>query len=185
MIRSTNQAWAAGLRTVFLDRDGTLTVDPRSPKAVEELELAPGAWGSLAMLKEAGFKLIMITNQPDISRGNVSQKFVDCANASIMTKLSLDASYVCPHSDKDKCECRKPRIGMFQQAAKDLNIDLKQSYMIGDSWRDVGAGVAAGCKTIWFRNILTPPGIHALGAGPYQIVTSLMEAANWILEDSK
>jgi len=172
-------------RAVFFDRDGTLTVDPHPPKSIEDLEVAPGAWGSLMMLKTAGFKLVMVTNQPDIGRNNISRELVDSANAQLLEKLSLDKVYVCPHADEHKCECRKPRVGMFLSAAKDFNIDLKQSYMIGDSWRDVGASVAAGCKTIWFRNILTPPGVHCLGKGPYQTVTSLMEAAAWILEDSK
>jgi D-sedoheptulose 7-phosphate isomerase len=172
-------------RAVFLDRDGTLTVNPRPPKPTEGLVIAPGVQGALTRLKEAGFKLIMITNQPDIGRGNASQGLVDLTNAQLLKKFSLDKVYVCPHSDEHKCDCRKPRIGMFQQAAKDLNIDLKQSYMIGDSWRDVGAGIAAGCKMIWFRNILTPPGTHVLGKDPYQIVTSLTEAADLILEDLK
>lgn len=185
-LKQTQTKWESmPSRAVFLDRDGTLTVDPHPPKTVEDLEVAPGSWGSLTMLKEAGFKLIMVTNQPDIGRGNVSQEFVDSINNQLLAKLPLDKVYVCPHSDEHKCECRKPRIGLFHQAVKDLNIDLKQSYMIGDSWRDVEAGTAAGCKMIWFRNTLTPPGTHVLGKGPYRIVTSLMEAAKLILEDLK
>jgi D-sedoheptulose 7-phosphate isomerase len=166
-------------RAVFFDRDGTLTVDPKS---VSNPEVALGASEAIMRLQKAGFKVIIVTNQPDIQRGLATWETFEESSKNMPP---VDDIYVCPHSDEAHCLCRKPRTGMLTQAASEHNIDLKQSYMVGDSWRDIEAGKRAGCKTVWFRNTLTPPGKHCLGGMPGYIATTLEEVASWILENSK
>jgi len=172
-------------RAVFLDRDGTLNrlVGGRPPWSLGELDIYGDADAALMALKGKGFKLIVVTNQPDIGRGKLEQKVADSINIGLARKLPVDDIRVCPHSDEHGCGCRKPRPGMIQQAAADHGIDLKRSYVVGDSWKDINAGLAAGCKTVWL--------VHAGEKGltldrmPDTTVASLAEAAAWILEDSK
>lgn len=140
---------------IFLDRDGILNRaivkngKPYPPLTFEELEIIPGAFDLLVKLKEAGYLLLAITNQPDVARGLVSKAWVEKVNAYIGSKLPIDFFKVCYHDDSDGCRCRKPLPGSLIDASRDLNIDLSKSFMIGDRWRDISAGHAAGCKTIF------------------------------------
>ncbi len=142
-------------RAVFLDRDGVLIRAPvtrglpttvRSPEAVE---LFPGTEQALGRLHGAGLLCVLVTNQPDVARGLVDRRVVEAMNAGLRDLLGLDDVRVCYHDDADNCRCRKPRPGMLKDAAEALGIDLAASFMVGDRWRDVGAGKAAGCTTIW------------------------------------
>jgi transaldolase len=143
---------------VFLDRDGVLieatTVvgvpHPRPPDA--GLRLCPGAQDACRMLREAGLLLICVSNQPDIARGTVSPDAVDGVNHELSGLLELDAVLVCPHDDRDHCDCRKPLPGLLLRAARTFDIDLRASVMVGDRWRDIDAGRAAGCATIFIDN---------------------------------
>jgi D-sedoheptulose 7-phosphate isomerase len=184
LLKQTQTKWesVAVCRAVFLDRDGTLTTSPQPPVSADELNIAPGALESLASLKEAGFKLVVVTNQPDIGRGKLSRESVDAVNEALTAKLPLDKIYTCPHSDEHGCDCRKPLPGMLRLAATDLGIDLEQSYMVGDTWRDMEASAAAGCTAIWLRNTQT---LNDNSDEPSAVVVSLAAAAAWILEDSK
>jgi D-sedoheptulose 7-phosphate isomerase len=186
LLKQTQTKWESlpSRAAVFLDRDGTLTEEHFPPESLDGLKISPDALVSLTSLKEAGFKLVLVTNQPDIGRGKLSTEAVNEVNSILAEKLPLDRVYVCPHSDEHNCDCRKPKIGMFERAAVELGIDLKRSYMVGDTWRDTSAGVAAGCKVVWLRND-SPPGKHCLGGMPDTVVVSLTDAASWILEDSK
>lgn len=145
-------------RAVFLDRDGTLNrpilVDRRShpPASVEEFELYPGVVESLAALKAAGFVLVVVTNQPDVGAGRQRRDVVQAIHLKMRELLPIDDVRVCYHTDADGCDCRKPRPGMLRSAATDHHLDLASSFMIGDRWRDVDAGRAAGCRTIFIRN---------------------------------
>ncbi|MBA7636639.1 Histidine biosynthesis bifunctional protein HisB [subsurface metagenome] len=142
-------------RAVFLDRDGVLNAPlvidgrPYPPKSREELVILPGAAGACKRLREAGFLLIMVTNQPDVARGIQTKENVQLINKILADQLSLDAFYVCYHDDRDRCECRKPKPGMLLEAARDWRINLSKSFMVGDRWRDVEAGLRAGCQTIF------------------------------------
>ena len=142
-------------RAAFLDRDGVLNVAPQvnglptSPATVADMQVLPGVEEACVRLKAAGFLLVMVTNQPDISGGKTTREEVDAINNLLRDRLGLDAVYVCPHADRDNCECRKPKPGLLLAAAKRWNIDLARSYMIGDRWRDVEAGRAAGCRTVF------------------------------------
>lgn len=138
---------------VFLDRDGVLNrirVErglPVGPMTLAEFELIEGVTDAVIRLKAAGFKVVVVTNQPEISRGRLSPDVLDAMHAKLRALVPVDAIYVCPHDDRDSCGCRKPKPGMLVAAAEELGIDLQRSYMVGDRWRDVEAGKAAGCRT--------------------------------------
>ena len=168
---------------VFLDRDGVLTeamaVDgvphPLPPEA--GLKLRPGAQAACRQLRQAGLPLICVSNQPDIARGTVSAAAVEAVNHDLAARLGLDAVLVCPHDDSDQCDCRKPLPGLLLRAARTFNIDLGRSVMIGDRWRDIDAGRAAGCTTIFIDNRYDERRPH----GPDITATSLAEVVPEVL----
>jgi D-glycero-D-manno-heptose 1,7-bisphosphate phosphatase len=170
-------------RAVFLDRDGVLNradvVDgrPTSPASLAELEILPGVPAALARLRAAGFLLVVVTNQPDVARGRQRRAAVEEIHAALGARLPLDAIRVCYHDDPDGCDCRKPAAGMLLAAAGESGIDLAASYMVGDRWRDVEAGRAAGCTPIFVDRGYGERGPE----GPCARVASLDEAADWIL----
>ena len=137
-------------RAVFLDRDGVLNRPvvrdgkPYPPASVEELEISPDAPAALAALKQAGFRLYVVTNQPDVARGSATRAAVERIHAALAEALPLDGFYVCYHDDSDRCECRKPKPGLLLAAAAEHGISLRASYLIGDRWRDIEAGQRAG-----------------------------------------
>ncbi len=139
---------------VFLDRDGVINEvsirdgRPFSPRRFDDFKLIDGVKAVLGAFRKNGFANIIVTNQPDIARGLMEQGELDRMHGLIREKLPVDDIFACPHDDKDNCECRKPKPGMLLAAAKKWGADLSRSFMIGDSWRDVGAGRAAGCTTI-------------------------------------
>lgn len=170
-------------RAVFLDRDGVInraTIRngiPHSPSRVEQLEILPGVKEALLRLRAAGFRLVVVTNQPDVARGRMSRESVESVNAVLSSNLAIDEFRVCFHDDADDCRCRKPRHGMITDAARDAGINIADSYLVGDRWRDIEAGKAAGCATILVDaghsgDLLSDPDIR---------VASLSEAADWIL----
>ena len=174
-------------RGVFLDRDGVINRavvrdgKPYSPATLEELEILPDAPSALADLKGRGFILLVITNQPDVGRGLQPREVVERMNQVLASSLPLDAVFVCYHSDEDACDCRKPRPGLLLRAARDWDLDLARSFVIGDRWRDIEAGHNAGCLTIWIdRDYQEPPP----ACPPNARVKSLREAADWILRSA-
>jgi len=176
----------AGRRAVFLDRDGVLNranvVDgkPLPPASVDELELLPGVEQACRQLHEAGLLLIVVTNQPDVARGTQTMATVEALNRELSSRLPLDEIRVCPHDDADHCDCRKPAPGLLLDAAHDWGIELENSVMVGDRWRDVEAGRRAGCKTVFIDSGYSerPP------EAPDLTVRGLGEAVHWILERS-
>jgi D-glycero-D-manno-heptose 1,7-bisphosphate phosphatase len=171
-------------RGVFLDRDGVINRalvrdgKPYSPATVEELEILPDAPSALADLKGCGFSLLVVTNQPDVGRGLLQREVVEQMNQILASALPLHAIFVCYHSDDDACDCRKPRPGLLLRAARDWDLDLARSFMIGDRWRDIEAGHNAGCITVLIDRDYqeTPPACQ-----PDVRVKSLREAVDWIL----
>lgn len=143
-------------RAVFLDRDGVLNRAlqregrPYPPTSLAELEILPRVPEACARLKQAGFLLIVVTNQPDVGRGTLRREVVEELNAHLCRLLPLDRVEVCYHpgGGQSDCDCRKPKPGMVLRAARALSIDLGQSWMVGDRWRDIDCGHAAGCRTI-------------------------------------
>ena len=171
---------------VFLDRDGVINASvvrdgkPYPPASVDEMELLPGVPAALAALHAAGFQLIVVTNQPDVARGTQTRAAVDAIHERMRRDLPLDAIYACFHDDADDCACRKPKPGMLVNAAADLGIDLPSSFMVGDRWRDIDAGLAAGCRAIFIDR-----GYNERKPERFAVnVAGLPEAAAWILEQT-
>ena len=169
---------------VFLDRDGVLTRalvrngEAYAPVTPAELLIDAEAPAALAQLKAAGYLLVMVTNQPDVARGTLRRDDVETMHAMLRAALPLDACFACYHDDPDSCDCRKPRPGMLLQAAATHRIDLARSFMVGDRWRDIDAGAAAGCRTIWIDRGYRE---RRPGHAPDARVESLAAAADWIL----
>ncbi len=176
---------AATHRAVFLDRDGVINRalvrdnKPYPPSSLAEFEILPGVADACRKLKEAGFLLVVATNQPDVGRGTISQTLVESLHAHMCRELPLDRVEVCYHPGKgaSNCDCRKPKPGMLLRAAKELGIDLAQSFMVGDRWRDIDCGHAAGCTTVLIDYAYDEP----LRQPPDHRAHSLAEAADTIL----
>lgn len=170
-------------RAVFLDRDGVVNRaimregKPYSPSTISDLRVLPGVREACCKLREAGFALIVITNQPDIARGIVTAQEVTEMNGRLRRYLQLDDVRLCPHDDAARCLCRKPEPGLLLEAAKTWNVDLSASYVIGDRWRDIEAGHRAGCRAIFIDCGYR----ERQPKGPFLRVRSLAEAANWII----
>lgn len=155
-------------KAIFLDRDGTINKYVGFLRSVDDFELLNGVSEAIRKINASGYLAIVVTNQPVIARGEVSLEELEVIHNKMETLLGndgayLDAIYYCPHHPdkgyegerveyKIDCECRKPKPGMLLQAAKDFNIDLASSYMIGDSKNDILAGKNAGCKMVYIGN---------------------------------
>ncbi len=140
---------------VFLDRDGVLSRalirsgKSYAPVRFEDFRLLPGATQSVRRLRRAGYAVVVVTNQPDIGNGVVAPETVAAMHERLRLRVAVDDIFVCPHSQNDGCDCRKPRPGMLLSAARKHRLDLARSYMVGDRASDVEAGRRAGCHTIF------------------------------------
>jgi D-glycero-D-manno-heptose 1,7-bisphosphate phosphatase len=170
-------------RAVFLDRDGVINNTlfkmgkMRAPYSLDEFSFIGGVPEAVKLLKQKGFVLIVVTNQPDVARGWVSRDQVDVVNGFIMQELELDDLFACFHTEKDDCQCRKPRPGMILSAERKWNVDLAKSFMVGDRMSDVEAGLSAGCKTILVGEGEVDIGVRA----PHHHCRDLLEAATGII----
>jgi D-glycero-D-manno-heptose 1,7-bisphosphate phosphatase len=175
-------------RAVFLDRDGVLNralvrnAKLVPPASVDELELLPGSVEACETLRAAGFLLIVVTNQPDVSRGTQDRKTVETMHAAMRERLPLDDIRVCYHDDVDRCVCRKPKPGLLLQAARDWDIDVSRSFLVGDRWKDIEAARRAGCRAVMVEN--GHPEKRDFLAAPDLRVRSLQQAADWILKSA-
>jgi D-glycero-D-manno-heptose 1,7-bisphosphate phosphatase len=139
---------------VFFDRDGVLNQaivrrgTPHPPAHASELKVEDGVAQALQRLSGHIPLIFVVTNQPDVTRGTQTRAEVERMNAALERRMPIVATYVCYHDDADACTCRKPLPGLLLKAAAEHGIDLQRSYMVGDRWRDVEAGTAAGCTTI-------------------------------------
>ncbi len=171
-------------KAVFLDRDGVINQTvfrlgkPRAPYTLEEFSFLPGVPEAVDFLKDEGFLIVVVTNQPDVARGWVSRDAVDLVNNYVKNTLNVLEIRSCFHTEHDACDCRKPAPGMLIEASKTHGIDLKQSFMVGDRMSDIEAGKRAGCQTI------------LIGEGetgeqkviPDHQATSLLIASGWIVQ---
>jgi D-glycero-D-manno-heptose 1,7-bisphosphate phosphatase len=170
-------------RAVFLDRDGVLNKaivrdgKPFSPNSVAEMEIVADAAEALGELRRRGFRLIVATNQPDVARGKLTRAQVDAMNDHLRGCLPLDAVEVCWHDDSDRCDCRKPEPGLLKRAAEREGISLRESFMLGDRWRDIEAGHRAGCRTVLIGDGYG----ETFKTQPDVAVGNLSEAVAWIL----
>lgn len=171
---------------MFLDRDGVINRaivrdgKPYPPHNIDDLEILPGVPEALARLRLAGFYLVVVTNQPDVARGTQRREVIDAMHASLAAALPIDEFRVCDHDDRDDCVCRKPKPGMLDAAARDADLNLSDSVMVGDRWRDVEAGRRAGCRTVFIDREYA----EARPDRPDATVASLPEAVDWILASS-
>jgi D-glycero-D-manno-heptose 1,7-bisphosphate phosphatase len=176
-------------RSVFLDRDGVINralereAKPYPPRNPTEFEILPEVPSACAKLKRAGFLLVVVTNQPDVGRGTLKKEMVEAIHAGMCRQLPIDRVEVCYHPGQgaSECDCRKPKPGMLLRAARDLGIDLAQSWMVGDRWRDIDCGHAAGCRTIFINRGYA----EELRQKPDFSAGNLAEAVDIILRESK
>jgi D-glycero-D-manno-heptose 1,7-bisphosphate phosphatase len=183
---------------VFLDRDGTIIEDVGFLRDVSQIDLLPWTADAIRQLNAAGYAVVVVTNQSGVGRGYFDEAHVRATHAVLETALAeqgarIDAFYYCPHYPTSvdtryavACDCRKPGSGLLRRAAQDLGLDLAQSWMVGDWWRDVEAGAGAGARTILIRTGRSAE--HrpepADARRPDAILNNLMEAAAWILRSS-
>jgi D-glycero-D-manno-heptose 1,7-bisphosphate phosphatase len=172
-------------KAVFLDKDGILNNvvfrenQPASPRTPSEFSIIDDAIEPVQRIKEAGFLTIVVTNQPDISRGLMQWDDLYPMLDDLKEHFPLDDVCICAHDDKDACPCRKPKPGLLTEAAKKWGIDLKKSYLIGDGKKDVLAAKAAGCKAVKLKRPYNQDVTF------HYAVDSMSDAAEWILKDSK
>lgn len=186
------------VKAVFLDRDGVITQEPpHYAHRIDQLKLISRSCEAIRLLNENGFIVIVVSNQSGIAHGYYLEDDTILFNRAMKEKLEkcgayIDAIYYCPHHPEAKiaryrvnCNCRKPKPGMLQKAEKDLSIDLKQSFMVGDKWSDIEAGKRAGCKTVMLR---TGHGMAELEksnmVGCDYVANDLYEAAKSISRDT-
>jgi D-glycero-D-manno-heptose 1,7-bisphosphate phosphatase len=186
MPQQTPQPNECRARAVFLDRDGVINRAltrkrrPYPPMSLAEFEILPGVPEACAKLKAAGYLIVVATNQPDVGRGTLNQSVVEEIHGFMRRELPIERVEVCYHAGKDEapCDCRKPRTGMLLRAASELGIDLAKSWMVGDRWRDIDCGHAAGCRTI----LIDYHYDEALRHAPDFRVQNLLKAADLILK---
>ena len=166
---------------VFLDRDGVVNRaivradKPYPPASVDEVEIPPDVAPALVRLKAAGYRLVVVTNQPDVARGRQTRTVVEAINAALSSRLPLDEVRVCYHDDEDRCGCRKPEPGLLLETPEH---DLARSVMVGDRWRDLEAGRRAGVRA----TVLLGHGYgERLRDEPDFRAESFAEATDWIL----
>lgn len=175
-------------RAAFLDRDGTINEDVNYLRDPSQVRLLPGAAEALKRLRDSGFQIIVASNQSGVARGMLTEQTLAEIHRELLSQLAaqgatVDAIYYCPHLPGSteapygrECDCRKPAPGLLLRAARERNLDLGRSVMIGDSERDVRAGLAAGC-----RAVLIAPSRHVATAAE-TVVPSLLDAARWVIE---
>jgi D-glycero-D-manno-heptose 1,7-bisphosphate phosphatase len=174
-------------KAVFFDRDGVLNEalirngKPYSPRIFSEFTLVAEAAPALESLQRSGFWLVVVTNQPDIARGKMARRELKRMHRQLQRQLPIDAIEVCEHDDADQCLCRKPMPGLLTATAARDGLLLRESFMVGDRWRDIDAGCAAGCRTILIGDAYNEP----LRSQPDVMVTSLGDAVKWILAQSE
>lgn len=170
-------------RAIFLDRDGVINQvvlrdgAPGSPREIAEFEFESGIDEELQRLRSAGFKLFVVTNQPDAARGLLSADNLRMMTERVIANCRVDGIKICPHDDRDRCECRKPKPGMLIELAREYDIALSSSYLIGDSSRDTMAARAAGCTAI----MLDRP--YNQGAPADRRAANLGQAVDLILDE--
>jgi D-glycero-D-manno-heptose 1,7-bisphosphate phosphatase len=187
-----------GRPAAFLDRDGTIIREADYLRSAKRLRLLEGAADAVRALGEAGFAVVVVTNQSGVARGLLTEQDLQSIHEELRRRLArqgarLDAIYYCPHHPTGQvaeyrkvCRCRKPGPGLLERAASELGLDLARSFAIGDSERDVEAGRRAGCRTVLVRT-----GYGAVvearwskGASPDHVADDLAAAAAWVLKQT-
>src|SRR5829696_2702224 len=165
-------------KAAFLDRDGTLIEEVNFLSNVDDLRLFPFTFESVKRLKDAGFLVIVVTNQSGIGRGIYDEAAMNTIHDEIQSRLDgmIDAFYFCPHLPCDACACRKPKRGMLKSAMKDFAIDIQKSWMIGDKKIDVETGRNAGTRTAMVMTGYGRAHSNQLDATPDVLAENLLDA---------
>ncbi len=178
-------------RAAFLDRDGTINEEVEYLGDPDHLTLLPGAGEAIRRLNEARVPVLIVSNQAGVGRGYFTEHEVEAVHQRLVERLAehgahLDGIYYCPHHPDDNCACRKPRAGLIEQAARDHEIDLESSVVIGDKPSDLAAGQSVGCRTVL---VLTGYGARNRNAclhgetPPDHLARDLRDAVRWFLEE--
>ena len=174
-------------RAVFVDRDGVVNscvvIDgrPFAPTEPGDFKILPGVSEALLKLKNAGYKTVLVTNQPDLSTGKQTWKGLNSMHSALSQRCHFDLIKVCGHVNQDRCTCRKPKPGLLMEASLELDLNLSESYIIGDRWSDVEAGRQSGCKGSFFIDYGYA---EKRPSGRFTTVKSLKECVELILGDS-
>jgi D-glycero-D-manno-heptose 1,7-bisphosphate phosphatase len=169
-------------KAIFLDRDGVLNRSillegvPRPPSGIGDVEILEGVVEAIQILKNHSYVPVVVTNQPDVARGTTTQSYVEAINSYIGGLTKIDYFYTCFHDEADLCDCRKPMPGLILRASRELKLSLNESVMVGDRWRDIAAGQAAGCMTFFIDYSYN----EQIPKKPFTKVSSLLEAVNLI-----
>lgn len=169
---------------VLLDRDGVINKTflrdgvSHPPDHLGDFEFLPGVLAATRRLAEAGWPLVVVTNQPDVARGVQTREAVEAMNRHVLEHLPVLEVFTCYHDSHDGCSCRKPKPGMLLEAAQRWRFDLGRSIMVGDRWSDVAAGQAVGCTGV----LVVTPHSGKERCRPDHCVQDLAEAAAWITE---
>ena len=171
-------------RAVFLDRDGVINAavvldrKPYSPKNFAGIKILDGVIEAIKSLMAQNFIPVIITNQPDITRKIITESDLISMHKIISKKTQIKHFYVCPHDEKDLCECRKPKPGLITQAAKELQLDLNSSFLVGDRWRDIAAAQALNIESFFIDYSYA----EKQPSKPYTRVSSLLEVSKILAE---
>ena len=180
-------------KAVFLDRDGTIIEDSGYINSPEQIKFIPGSIEAIKKLNDAGYKVVIISNQAGIARGLLSEDMLQTIDKIIHRQIlsgggHIDASYYCPHHPehgvypyKQDCECRKPHPGLIKKAVKDKELELAGSFMVGDKSSDIETGKRAGVKTVFVRTGHGQEEEKGLKVKPDHLADNLTEAVRWIL----
>jgi D-glycero-D-manno-heptose 1,7-bisphosphate phosphatase len=172
---------------VFLDRDGVIIENKMDyVKSWDEVHFLPGVFVALSRLAKSEFAIVMVTNQSAIGRGIITAEDAEKLNEQILVVIKtnggrIDGWYLCPHRPEDDCTCRKPRPGLLLRAAKEMGLDLRNSYLIGDAASDMEAAQAAGVKGVLVLTGLSKPESKTNKEVPYLTVSDLNAAVDKIL----
>jgi D-glycero-D-manno-heptose 1,7-bisphosphate phosphatase len=175
-----------GQKTIFLDRDGTLIEEVNFLHRVEDLRFFDFTDEAVTILKDAGYRIVIVTNQSGIGRGIYTEEQMHAIHETIQERLSvrLDAFYFCPHLPDAGCPCRKPGLGMIETAVSELGIDLEGSWMVGDKLLDIELGFNAGIRTAMVMTGYGAAHGNAIGRPPDLIAENLLAVARHILATS-
>ena len=180
-------------KAVFLDRDGTIIEDSGYVSSPDQIKFIPGAIAAVKQLNEAGYQVVIISNQAGIARGLLSEDMLQTIDKIIHRQIlngggHIDASYYCPHHPehgvypyKQDCDCRKPHPGLIKKAVRDHNIELSGSFMVGDKSSDIETGKRAGVKTVFVRTGHGREEEKTLKIKPDHVSDNLPEAVRWLL----
>ncbi len=179
-------------KAIFLDRDGVINKIVKHPELkdikgnicldplkIKEFKIIDGVKKAIKDFRKLGYELIIISNQPGLIKGFYKKELLEKINKKIKKELGIEHIYYCLHHPDytGNCECRKPKPGLILKSAKELNIDLKNSYMVGDQEKDIVAGKKVGCKTVWIRK--NYPGINGINK-PNFVCNNLNEFVNFL-----